>query len=63
MNDAVAMRAGTAARLARDMRTSVSCMYRGDRKASGSIAGSMQFDTTKRAINQAFAGMASSKMC
>ncbi|OXJ09355.1 hypothetical protein CFB45_20160 [Burkholderia sp. HI2500] len=63
MNDAVAMRTEPAARLPRAMRASVSCMYRGDRKASGEIAGSMRFDTTKRTINQAFAGIASSKRC
>ncbi|OXI17341.1 hypothetical protein CFB43_21860 [Burkholderia sp. AU15512] len=63
MNDAVAMRTGAAARLPRDTRASVSCMYRGDRKASGEIAGSMRIDTTKRTINQAFAGMAPSNRC
>ncbi|PRG03107.1 hypothetical protein C6Q17_30780 [Burkholderia contaminans] len=63
MNDAVAMRRGAAPRLPRDMRASVSYMYRGDRKAGGSIAGKMRFDTTKSTMNQDFAGMASSKRC
>ncbi|WP_254608044.1 hypothetical protein [Burkholderia lata] len=63
MNDAVTMRTGVAARLLRDMCASVSSVYRGDRKAGKPIAGSMRFDTTKCAINQAIAGMASSKMC
>ncbi|OXI42293.1 hypothetical protein CFB84_24000 [Burkholderia aenigmatica] len=54
---------GVAARLPRDRRAFVSCVYRGDRKAGRLIAGSIRFDTTKRTINQAFAGMASSKMC
>ncbi|ORT87388.1 hypothetical protein B7G54_07665 [Burkholderia puraquae] len=63
MDDAVTMRTGSAARLPCDMRASVSCVNRGDRKAGRPIAGSMHFDTTKRVINQAFAGMASSNRC
>ncbi|WP_243771771.1 hypothetical protein [Burkholderia sp. D-99] len=63
MDDAVTMRTGAAARLPRNMRASVSCMNRGDRKAGWPIAGSMPFDTTKRTINQAFAWMASSNRC
>ncbi|RBJ73825.1 hypothetical protein C3L29_034120 [Pseudomonas sp. MWU12-2534b] len=63
MNDAVTMRTGAMARWPRDSRASVSCVYRGDRQASGPVAGSMRFDTTKRAINQAFAAVASSKRC
>ncbi|OXI56221.1 hypothetical protein CFB47_22340 [Burkholderia sp. AU27893] len=63
MNDAAAMRTGAAAQLPRDMRASVSCMYRGDRKAGDSIAGSMRFDTTQRMMNQAFYEMASSNRC
>ncbi|MBA9828835.1 hypothetical protein DI458_00260 [Burkholderia contaminans] len=63
MNDAVGMRTGAAARLPRDMRASVSCMYRGDRKAGGSIAGSMRFDTTQRVRNQAFSGVVLSNRC
>ncbi|RQT57362.1 hypothetical protein DF043_22900 [Burkholderia cepacia] len=57
------MRTGAAARLQRDMRASVSCVNRGARKAGMPIAGSMRFDTTKNAINQAFAGFASSIRC
>ncbi|RQT72597.1 hypothetical protein DF029_12705 [Burkholderia cepacia] len=57
------MRTVAAARLQRDMRASVSCVNRGARKAGMPIAGSMRFDTTKHAINQAFAGLAQSIRC
>ncbi|WP_081066800.1 hypothetical protein [Burkholderia cepacia] len=60
MSDVDTMRTGAAAQLPRDLRASVSCVNRGDRKAGRKIAGSMRFDTTKHAINQAFAGIASS---
>ncbi|RQZ95560.1 hypothetical protein DF054_32465 [Burkholderia cepacia] len=63
MNDVGTMRAVAAARLQRDMRASVSCVNRGARKARRPIAGSMRFDTTKHAINQAFGGFASSSGC
>ncbi|RXV69859.1 hypothetical protein D1006_21080 [Burkholderia stabilis] len=44
-------------------RICVSCVYRGDRKATRTIAGSMQFDMTKLAINQAFEGMGALNRC
>ncbi|MCA8025300.1 MULTISPECIES: hypothetical protein [Burkholderia] len=63
MNDVGTMRTGAAVRLQRDMRASVSGVNRGARKAGMPIDGSMRFDTTKNAINQAFAGFASSIRC
>ncbi|AXF25111.1 hypothetical protein CUJ89_21130 [Burkholderia pyrrocinia] len=62
-DDAVPVCAGALVQLPHGPRTFVSRVNRGDRKASRMMAGSMQFDTNKCTINQAFAGLAASKMC
>jgi hypothetical protein len=54
MNDEVPLDAGVTAQWPFGTRVCVSCVNRGDREAPVAIAGSIRFDTTKRASNQAF---------